>query len=79
MSTRSTKSSANKKPVSTFGPADRNQSDAATTDVSERFWRIAAIAILAVGAFLRAYNLNLVPLHHDEGVNGNFLVKLVRD
>jgi len=79
VSTRSTKSSANKKPVSTFGPADRNQSDAATTDVSERFWRIAAIAILAVGAFLRAYNLNLVPLHHDEGVNGNFLVKLVRD
>ena len=28
---------------------------------------------------LRLYDLNLVPLHHDEGVNGNFLVKLVRD
>ena len=79
VSTSSTKSSANRKPVSTFGPADRIQSDAATTDVSERFWRIGAIAILAVGAFLRVYNLNLVPLHHDEGVNGNFLVKLVRD
>ena len=79
VSTSSTKSSANRKPVSTFGPAVRNQSDAATTDVSERFWRIGAIAILAVGAFLRVYNLNLVPLHHDEGVNGNFLVKLVRD
>jgi len=79
VSTRSTKSSASRKPVSTFGPADRNQSDAATTELSERFWRIAAIAILAVGAFLRIFNLNLVPLHHDEGVNGNFLVKLVRD
>ena len=34
---------------------------------------------MALAAFLRVYNLNLVPLHHDEGVNGNFLVKLVRD
>jgi len=25
------------------------------------------------------YDLNLVPLHHDEGVNGNFLVRLVRE
>lgn len=32
-----------------------------------------------VGAFLRLFNLPLVPLHHDEGVNGNFLVTLVRD
>lgn len=40
---------------------------------------IGALVVLAVGAFLRIYNLNLVPLHHDEGVNGNFLVKLVRD
>src|SRR4030095_4846245 len=30
-------------------------------------------------AFLRFYYLNLVPLHHDEGVNGNFLVRLVRE
>jgi len=37
------------------------------------------VIILAVAAFLRIYNLTLVPLHHDEGVNGNFLVKLVRD
>jgi uncharacterized protein (TIGR03663 family) len=28
---------------------------------------------------LRLYDLPLVPLHHDEGVNGNFLVRLVRD
>ena len=37
------------------------------------------IAILLIAAALRFYDLNLVPLHHDEGVNGNFLVKLVRD
>ena len=30
-------------------------------------------------ACLRLYDLDLVPLHHDEGVNGNFLVRLVRD
>lgn len=47
-------------------------------DVSERTWRISAAAILAVGAFLRLVYLTLVPLHHDEGVNGNFLVSLVR-
>jgi predicted membrane-bound mannosyltransferase len=28
---------------------------------------------------LRLYDLGLVPLHHDEGVNGNFLVTLVRE
>src|SRR5258705_2083524 len=48
-------------------------------DLSERAWRIGSIAILCVAAFLRLYNLNLVPLHHDEGVNGNFLVRLVRE
>ena len=32
-----------------------------------------------MGAFLRLYNLSLVPFHHDEGVNGNFLVSLVRE
>ena len=32
-----------------------------------------------VGTFLRLFKLALVPLHHDEGVNGNFLMSLVRD
>src|SRR5437588_5407271 len=49
------------------------------TQISERAWRIASLAILFVGAFLRLFKLTLVPLHHDEGVNGNFLVTLVRD
>src|SRR5258706_4872251 len=45
----------------------------------ERVWQISALAILVVGATLRLYYLALVPLHHDEGVNGNFLVTLVRE
>jgi uncharacterized protein (TIGR03663 family) len=51
----------------------------AQAEISERTWLIASAAILVVGAFLRLYDLNLVPLHHDEGVNGNFLVRLVRE
>lgn len=47
--------------------------------MSERAWQISALAILVVGAFLRLFKLSLVPLHHDEGVNGNFLVSLVRN
>ena len=42
-------------------------------------WRIASALILITGAFLRLYDLGLVPFHHDEGVNGNFLVTLVRE
>ncbi len=42
-------------------------------------WRIASASILIAGAFLRLYDLGLVPFHHDEGVNGNFLVSLVRE
>lgn len=47
--------------------------------ISERVWRISSLSILAVAAFLRLYDLALVPFHHDEGVNGNFLVRLVRE
>ena len=48
-------------------------------DLSEKVWRIGVIAIFLIAAVLRLYDLNLVPLHHDEGVNGNFLVRLVRE
>lgn len=44
-----------------------------------RAWLIGVVAIFVVAAVLRLYDLNLVPLHHDEGVNGNFLVRLVRE
>jgi uncharacterized protein (TIGR03663 family) len=50
-----------------------------TPDVNQRMWRASASAIMIVSTFLRLYDLNLVPLHHDEGVNGNFLIQLVSD
>ncbi|HEX7720983.1 MAG TPA: hypothetical protein VF397_02420, partial [Pyrinomonadaceae bacterium] len=52
---------------------------ASGAEISERAWRLSALAILLFGAFLRLVKLSLVPLHHDEGVNGNFLVTLVRE
>ena len=48
-------------------------------DIPENAWRIGVIVIFLIAAGLRLYDLNLVPLHHDEGVNGNFLVRLVRE
>jgi uncharacterized protein (TIGR03663 family) len=79
VSTISTKS-RNSKSKST-GKQSKSASVPAETssDISEGAWRISAAAILIVGAFLRLFYLTLVPLHHDEGVNGNFLVTLVRD
>ena len=48
-------------------------------DLSRRTWLICSLSIMAVGAVFRLYDLSLVPFHHDEGVNGNFLVRLVRE
>lgn len=84
MGTGSTKSQSSKK-VATDKALWRKTDSAAAVEasagveVSERTWLILCAAILVVAAFLRLYDLNLVPLHHDEGVNGNFLVRLVRD
>jgi uncharacterized protein (TIGR03663 family) len=64
--------------VQESGAAAVVDSDGAS-EISERTWRYASVSILFVAAFLRLYDLNLVPLHHDEGVNGNFLVRLVRE
>lgn len=52
---------------------------AVAAQLSDRVWWIFALSILLVAAILRLYDLDLVPLHHDEGVNGNFLVRLVRE
>jgi uncharacterized protein (TIGR03663 family) len=64
-------------------PAIRNPAEMAeaadATDLSRRTWIISVIVVLAIAAFLRFYDLDLVPLHHDEGVNGNFLNRLVRE
>ena len=51
----------------------------ASKGLPENVWRIGIIVIFVIAAVLRLYDLNLVPLHHDEGVNGNFLVRLVRE
>ena len=58
---------------------DASRVEAPVVEVSERAWLIAGASILVVAAVLRFYDLDLVPLHHDEGVNGNFLVRLVRE
>jgi uncharacterized protein (TIGR03663 family) len=72
VSTTSTKSRGKKKPE----PAP---AEASGDGFSVLKWRIASASILITGAFLRLYDLGLVPFHHDEGVNGNFLVTLVRE
>ena len=41
--------------------------------------QVAALAVVAVAIFLRCQDLSLRPFHHDEGVNGFFLTRLVRE
>src|SRR6185503_17911853 len=82
VSTRSTKSGSKTRakthPAETDNP--RRAADVAyENNISERVWKFGVIGIFIVAAILRLYDLNLVPLHHDEGVNGNFLVRLVRE
>ena len=82
MSTSSTKlGSKNAKARGAQSKYSRNEPEvpAAEGDVPENFWRIGMAVVFLIAAVLRLYNLNLVPLHHDEGVNGNFLVRLVRE
>ncbi len=42
-------------------------------------WMAAGTAVVAAGTLLRIYHLDLKPLHHDEGVNGFFLLGLFRE
>ncbi|HEX6188731.1 MAG TPA: flippase activity-associated protein Agl23 [Pyrinomonadaceae bacterium] len=80
MSTASTKSRHKKRSQSRAHEAHAtNASNSLPGEISQRTFRISAAAILIIGAFLRLFYLALVPLHHDEGVNGNFLVSLVRN
>ena len=82
MSTRSTKSGkkARAKNRAVVRNIPRYEPEVAPVqDIPENAWRIGAVVILLIAAGLRLYDLNLVPLHHDEGVNGNFLVRLVRE
>jgi uncharacterized protein (TIGR03663 family) len=49
------------------------------SEIGERTWQVASIVILAAATALRLYDYALRPLHHDEGVNGFFLVRLFRE
>lgn len=53
--------------------------DAFGDEISDTAWTIASLLIVAVGAALRCYQLGLKPFHHDEGVNGFFMIRLVRE
>ncbi len=86
MSIVSTKSQRRKKSQSAKPDSSGSSKAASITavsrakgEISDRAWLIGCVSILAIAAFLRLYDLALVPFHHDEGVNGNFLVSLVRD
>ncbi len=61
----------------------KEQENQPTTDnrqpVTDTLWLVACSIITAIAAFLRFYNLELKPMHHDEGVNGFFLTTLVRE
>ena len=48
------------------------------TSLSDRAWWVGCALVLAVAAILRVLYLELKPLHHDEGVNGFFLLGLLR-
>jgi uncharacterized protein (TIGR03663 family) len=47
-------------------------------EIPDRLYAAVGVLILIVAAGLRMFDLPLVPFHHDEGVNGNFMVGLVR-
>jgi len=47
--------------------------------LNNRLWIVGCFIITAIAAFLRFWQLELKPLHHDEGVNGFFLTTLFRD
>ena len=82
MTTNSSRSSSRKKARAKQAAAIPNpEPESATHEegLPQNTWRIGVIVIFVIAAGLRLYDLNLVPLHHDEGVNGNFLVRLVRE
>ena len=81
MATNSSRSSSSKKARAKQAAIPTREQEAAPREESlpQNTWRIGVIVIFLIAAGLRLYDLTLVPLHHDEGVNGNFLVRLVRE
>ena len=72
------------KPVSTYPrSAARKPSASKRRETRARhernIWLYAAGLVLLAACLLRLLFLDLKPLHHDEGVNGNFLTQLFRN
>jgi uncharacterized protein (TIGR03663 family) len=66
-------------PRTTFGREDLLPAGPeAGFEISERAWLIASACVLISAAALRLVALGLKPMHHDEGVNGFFLMNLLR-
>ncbi|HYE65810.1 MAG TPA: flippase activity-associated protein Agl23, partial [Pyrinomonadaceae bacterium] len=53
--------------------------EVSASEDSSNAWQVAYVLVLIVALILRVYDLDLVPLHHDEGVNGFFLTRLFRE
>ena len=49
------------------------------SELSARTWQLASFLVLLVATLLRVFKLELNPFHHDEGVNGFFLLNLMRN
>ena len=88
MSTGSTKSSSRSGSRSRYGEMNNApvkisgtdwQESTAAPEMETGTWRIASFFILLLAALVRLYALELKPLHHDEGVNGFFLINLVNN
>lgn len=82
MPTHSTKSRTRKSVVSESSASIRNSGPVLSRcehTLSPRVFHVSSVAILLASALLRLLQLDLRPLHHDEGVNGLFLVRLLRE
>jgi uncharacterized protein (TIGR03663 family) len=51
--------------------------DKDTDPMSPLTWSVLGIAIACTAVVLRLYDLEIKPLHHDEGVNGLFMTRLL--
>ncbi|HYP27585.1 MAG TPA: flippase activity-associated protein Agl23 [Blastocatellia bacterium] len=59
-------------------PAREGRAGRDTSRMSGRAWLILSLSVIIVAAVFRLFDPALKPLHHDEGVNGLFLMRLFR-